>query len=96
MLDYKETFAPVTKMMIIRTLLYIDAVRKWEVHQIDVHDAFLHTDLQEEVHMKLPPGFSRGKEVGCAFDLRFNFLSKILIFSKKIRFLLRLKVVIFY
>ena len=56
-LEYKETFSHVAKPSTVCILLQIVAVRKWEVHQMDVHNAFLHGDIEEEFYMRLPPGF---------------------------------------
>ena len=54
--DYEETFAPVSKMTTVRTILAIATSQSWRLHQMDVKNAFLHGDPQEEIYMKLPSG----------------------------------------
>eukprot|EP00253_Pinus_taeda_P022610 PITA_22610 len=60
-----ETFAPVAKMDSIRLTLAIAAAQWWEVHQMDVKNAFLHGDLFEEIYMEQPHGFIQDSSLVC-------------------------------
>uniref|UniRef100_A0A151UHY0 Copia protein n=1 Tax=Cajanus cajan TaxID=3821 RepID=A0A151UHY0_CAJCA len=41
-----------------QTWLAIVAFESWQIHQLDVKEAFFHGDLKEEVYIKLPNGMS--------------------------------------
>ncbi|CAM8934314.1 unnamed protein product [Rhodiola kirilowii] len=57
-IDYTETFSPVSKKASFRIIMALVAHFDYELHQMDVKTAFLNGDLEEEVCMKQPEGFS--------------------------------------
>jgi Reverse transcriptase (RNA-dependent DNA polymerase) len=57
-IDFNEIFTPVAKMVSVRTFLSVAVAKGWELHQMNIHNDFLHDDLNEEVCMKMPLGFA--------------------------------------
>ncbi|PKI66178.1 hypothetical protein CRG98_013431 [Punica granatum] len=70
-LDYGDTFSPVAKVAYVRLLLSLVVVRHWSLQQLDIKNAFLHGDLEDEVYMEQPPGFvTQGEYFGKVCKLR--------------------------
>jgi len=57
-MDYEETFAHMSKMTTICTLIVVTSSFQWKIFQMDVKNSFLSRDLHEEVYMIPPLGVS--------------------------------------
>ncbi|RVW85983.1 Retrovirus-related Pol polyprotein from transposon RE1 [Vitis vinifera] len=68
--DYGDTLSPVDKIVSVRLLLSMAAMRSWPLYQLDIKNAFLHGDLVEEVYMEQPPSFVAQGESGLVCRLR--------------------------
>jgi hypothetical protein len=44
-IDYEETFSPIAKMIIVRTIITMAAAKRWSLHQMDVNNVFLHANF---------------------------------------------------
>ena len=56
-IDYEETFAPIARYASIITILALDRVMKWKIHQMDVKTSLLNGLVGEEVYVGQPLRF---------------------------------------
>ena len=66
-IDYEETFAPVARVTSVRNLLAIAATKQWPLFQMDVKNAFLNSDLSEEVYMTPPQALNFHRAMSVVF-----------------------------
>jgi len=52
--DFRETFAPVTRMSSIRTICALAVQNDLEIQQLDITTAYLNGKIDEEIYMEIP------------------------------------------
>lgn len=64
-IDYNDTFSPVAKLVTVKLVFGLAAKMNWFLRQLDISNAFLNGDLDEEIYMKVPPGYAeiQGEEI---------------------------------
>ena len=57
-LDYDETFSPVVNIIIVRVLIALAVSKAWKVWQMDVINAFLYGEVNQEIYMEQTKGLA--------------------------------------
>ena len=64
-LNFKDTFAPMSRMTTIRVLMFLTAVHGFVAHQMDVCTAYLNADVDYKIYMQQPTGYIKDKSKVC-------------------------------
>ena len=51
-INYEETFSPVAGYTLIRAIMALAFMMKWDLHQMDVKTTFLNGVIEEEVYIE--------------------------------------------
>ena len=69
-IDYQETFIPVGKYNTIRILLSLACNLNWPLNQLDLKNAFLNGELEEEFNKRIPPGYENRQDANKVCKLK--------------------------
>lgn len=61
--DYFETFSPTLRFESLRLILFYALALALQIHQMDVPNAYLRSDLEEEIYMEIPEGYELSANV---------------------------------
>ena len=81
-MDYQGTFASVAMMNIVRILLSLATHFDWDLLQVDVKNAFLHIEIDEEIYMEVFPNFreSLDKNKMCKLKTLCQIIRSLLLY----------------
>ena len=57
-MDYDEVFSPVIRFETVHLIISMAALENWHMHGLNVRNAYLYGELDEEIYMEQPEGFS--------------------------------------
>ena len=65
-IDFTKTFSPIIRLPSVRVLLSLAVNKAWSLHHLNVSNAFLYGDLEEQVFMEQPLGYvAHGSHLRC-------------------------------
>ena len=71
-IDFDRIFSTVVKSSTIRLVLIVAAARDYNLSQIDIRQAYLQAELNEDIYMRVPPGIpafdERGRPMVCKLN----------------------------
>ena len=70
--DFDRVFATVVKTSTLRLVLILAALRDYDLHQVDIRQAYLQATLTEDLYMRLPPGVHQWDDQGRSLVAKLN------------------------
>ena len=57
-IDYDQVFSPVVRFETVCLIISMAALENWVAYGLDIHNTYLYGELDEEIYMEQPEGFS--------------------------------------
>ena len=70
--DFDKVFSTVVRLSTVRLVLAIAAARDYNLHSVDIRQAFLQGQLTEDIYMRVPPGHPSRDAHGRPVVLKLN------------------------
>ena len=71
-IDFDKIFSTVVKSSTIRHVFIVAAARDYNLSQIDIRQAYLQAELNEDLYMRVPPGVPAFDEKGRPMVCKLN------------------------
>ena len=69
-MDYDQVFSPVVRFETVCLIISMAALENWVAYGLDIHNTYLYGELDEEIYMEQPEGFSVPGKTGHVLHLR--------------------------